>query len=105
MRTYAFLFPLVLGFLLGGASAFTAASSRRWGERRGQMATMILRNALGIPLWIFGFVLAWRAPAPFPFIPGGAVPAPGGLLLAVRAGAGIWGALPSGPGPPLAAGG
>src|SRR3989304_2719198 len=55
MRTYAFLFPLVLGFLLGGASAFTAAFSRRWGERRGQMATMILRNALGIPLWIFGY--------------------------------------------------
>ena len=93
VKTYAFLIPLLLGFALGGASAFTAAYSRRWGERRGQMATMILRNALGIPLWIFGFVLAWRAPAPFPFIPGGAVPALGWLLIAVGAVPVIWGHL------------
>src|SRR3989304_1169398 len=100
MRTYAFLFPLVLGFVLGGAIAFTAAFSRRWGERRGQRATMILRNALGIPLWIFGYILAWRAAAPFLFAPGGAVPALGWLLIVVGAGPGIWGPLRLGRGHP-----
>ena len=93
VKTYAFLIPLLLGFALGGASAFTAAFSRRWGERRGQMATMILRNALGIPLWIFGYILAWRAPAPFLFAPGRAVPALGWLLIAVGAVPVIWGHL------------
>ena len=93
MRTYAFLFPLVLGFVLGGASAFTAAFSRRWGERRGQMATMILRNALGIPLWIFGYILAWRALAPFLFTPVGALRTLGWLLVAVGAVPVIWGHL------------
>lgn len=90
---YVFLIPLLLGFALGGASAFTAAFSRRWGERRGQMATMILRNALGIPLWIFGYILGWRAPARFLFIPGGAVPVLGWLLIAVGAVPVIWGHL------------
>ena len=93
MRTSAFLFPLVLGFALGGASAFTAAFSRRWGERRGQMATMILRNALGIPLWIFGYILAWRALAPFLFTPVGALRTLGWLLVAVGAVPVIWGHL------------
>src|SRR3989304_4448184 len=93
MRTYAFLFPLVLGFVLGGASAFTAASSRRWGERGGQVASIFQRYALGIPLWIFGYILAWRAAAPFLFVPGGAVPALGWLLIAVGAVPVIWGHL------------
>ena len=63
---YRFLIPLLLGFALGGASAFTAAFSRLWGERGGRMATMVLRNLLAIPLWLFGFVLAWRTAAPSP---------------------------------------
>src|SRR3972149_10254993 len=98
MRTSAFLFPLVLGFALGGASAFTAAFSRRWGERRGQMATMILRNALGIPLWIFGYILAWRAAAPFLFVPRRGGAAAGGGALHPAAGGARAGAAAAGAG-------
>jgi protein-S-isoprenylcysteine O-methyltransferase Ste14 len=46
------------------ASAFTAAYSRRLGEQRGQLASVILRNVLGIPLLGTAFVLAARRPAP-----------------------------------------
>lgn len=56
---------ILIGFALVGASAFTAAYSRWWGEKGGQLATVILRNLLGIPLWVAGFVLAWLAPSPF----------------------------------------
>ena len=59
-----FLVPLVLGFVLAGASAFTAAYSRWWGERGGKLATSILRNFLGIPLWYIGLFFAWLQPAP-----------------------------------------
>jgi len=55
-----FLVPLVLGFALDAASAFTAGFSRRWGERRGQQVTFILRNVFGIPLWVVGLGLAVR---------------------------------------------
>lgn len=60
---YRFFIPFLLGFALAGASAFTAAYSRLWGERAGQLISSLLRNVLGIPLWFFGFVLAWLAPA------------------------------------------
>lgn len=90
---YWFLAPLLLGFTLGWASAFTTVYSRRWGERGGQMATMILRNALAIPLWIAGFVLAWLAPAPLLFIPSSATQALSWLLIAVGSIPVIWGHL------------
>ena len=61
------IFFIVAGFALVGASAFTAYYSKLWGERGGQMATIILRNLLGIPLWFTGFVLAWLEPSPFLF--------------------------------------
>ena len=49
--------PLLLGFALGGASAFTAAFSRLWGEAgAGGWPRWFLRNWLAIPLWLFGFV-------------------------------------------------
>lgn len=67
---YGFLIPLVLGFVLAGASAFTAIYSRWCGERGGKIATSILRNFLGIPLWYIGLILAWLQPAPSLFIPG-----------------------------------
>ncbi len=66
---YLFLIPLLLGFALGGASAFTAAYSRWWGQRRGALATSVLRNFLGIPLWLVGYILAWVQHAPFLFNP------------------------------------
>ena len=65
---FFFLTPLMLGFVLAGASAFTAAYSRWWGEGGGRIATSILRNLLGIPLWLLGFFLAWIQPAA-PFFP------------------------------------
>jgi len=64
------IFFIVTGFALVGASAFTAYYSKLWGEKGGQLVTMILRNLLGIPLWFTGFVLAWLAPSPFLFNPG-----------------------------------
>jgi len=77
---YLFLFPLLLGFALAGASAFTAAYSRWWGERRGKWATSILRNFLGIPLWMVGLMLAWIETAPMLFAAGGVAEALGWLL-------------------------
>lgn len=61
---YLFLLPLLAGFLLNAASAFTTFYSQRWGERRGQVASALLRNILGIPLWVVGLILAFRTPAP-----------------------------------------
>lgn len=78
---YLFLIPLLLGFALAGASAFTAAYSRRWGARGGMLVTVILRNFLGIPLYFFGLVLAWRAPVPLLFDPGNAARALGWALI------------------------
>jgi len=59
-----FLIPLLLGFALNGASAFTAAYSRRWGERAGQWVSLLLRNVVGVPLWVIGLGLAVRTPSP-----------------------------------------
>ena len=38
--------------------------------RGGQIASSVLRNLLGIPLYFLGLVLAWQAPAPLLFDPG-----------------------------------
>ena len=62
-----FLIPLIFGFVFAGASAFTAAYSRRFGERGGTIITAILRNLLGIPLWIIGYVWAWLIPSQWVF--------------------------------------
>ncbi|MCL5998121.1 MAG: hypothetical protein M1546_19025 [Chloroflexi bacterium] len=59
-----FLVPLLLGFAFNSASAFTAAYSRRWGERRGQRISLLLRDIAGIPLWVVGLGLAMRTPSP-----------------------------------------
>jgi protein-S-isoprenylcysteine O-methyltransferase Ste14 len=67
---FLFLLPLLTGFLFAGASVFTSAYSRRWGERGGQLATNLLRNFLGIPLYMLGLVLAWRTDVPLLFVPG-----------------------------------
>ncbi len=61
---FYFLIPLLLGFTLNVASAFTTAWSRRWGERRGRQITAVLRNVLGIPVWVVGLGLAIRTPSP-----------------------------------------
>jgi protein-S-isoprenylcysteine O-methyltransferase Ste14 len=86
-----FLIPLLLGFALAGASAFTAAYSRWWGERSGQIASSILRNLLGIPLWMLGLLLAWLQPARFLFLPGTVVKVLGWLLIIAGSVLAIWG--------------
>jgi protein-S-isoprenylcysteine O-methyltransferase Ste14 len=60
---YLFLLPLLLGFVSDWASAFTTAYARRWGERRGQALTFLLRMVSGIPLWFIGLVVAIRMPS------------------------------------------
>jgi protein-S-isoprenylcysteine O-methyltransferase Ste14 len=77
-----FLIPLLLGFVLDWASAFTAVYSDRLGERRGQLTSAVLRNVLGIPLWVLGLVLAMRTPAPALLAPNAAANAVGWLLIA-----------------------
>jgi protein-S-isoprenylcysteine O-methyltransferase Ste14 len=64
-----FIVPLLIGFGLNWASAFTAAYSRRWGESGGRLASAILRNVLGIPVWVVGLVLALQEPSPPLFQP------------------------------------
>lgn len=85
------LYLIITGFALVGASAFTAAFSRWWGEKGGQMATIIFRNLLGIPLWFTGFVLAWLEPSPFLFKPGLWIQPLGVLLIIAGAVPFIWG--------------
>jgi len=90
---YIFVIPLLLGFVLCGASSFTTAYSQRWGERGGQLATSVLRNGLGIPLWLFGFIWAWRVAAPLLFKPGEGTAALGWLLILAGSIPVIWGHL------------
>jgi len=78
-----FLIPLLAGFVFNAASAFTAAFCKRWGERRGQVVTALLRNVLGIPLWVVGLGLAVRARSPALFTTSAPLEAVGWLLLAL----------------------
>lgn len=81
-RMGAFLIPLLLGFACDSASAFTAAFSRRWGAEHGQWATFVLRNVLGIPLWVIGLGVAVRSPSPVLFATPVLLEALGWVLLA-----------------------
>lgn len=85
------LFFIITGFTLAGASAFTAYYSKLWGERGGQVATIILRNLLGIPIGFTGFVLAWLSPSPLLFTANPAVKFFGWFLIIAGAIPFIWG--------------
>ncbi len=76
---------LLAGFTLDAASAFTTAFSRWWGESRGRLATFILRNVVGIPLWVVGLILAVRSPSPPVFGASGALEVLAGVLLGLGA--------------------
>jgi protein-S-isoprenylcysteine O-methyltransferase Ste14 len=78
---HAFLIPLLAGFGFNAASAFTTAFSRRWGERRGQLVTGVLRNVLGIPVWVAGLLLAVRTPSPALFAASATAEGAGFVLL------------------------
>ncbi|MGA2381836.1 MAG: methyltransferase [Gemmatimonadales bacterium] len=77
-----FLVPLLIGFALNVASAYTAEWSARWGERRGELVTAVLRNVLGIPVWAVGLILAVRTASPALFTVAPALEMVGWLLLA-----------------------
>jgi protein-S-isoprenylcysteine O-methyltransferase Ste14 len=57
---YVFLVPLMAGFTLNCASAFTTAFSRRFGSRNSQIICFILRMVIAMPLWFLGLVMAMR---------------------------------------------
>ena len=80
---YVFLIPLMAGFIFHSASAFTAVYSQRWGEARGRFLTIALRDLLGIPAWLLGFVLAARMEAPRFLPPSGAQNLLAWILVAV----------------------
>lgn len=88
---FLFLIPLLLGFTLVGASAFTASYSHWWGQRGGEWASSILRNFLGIPIWVIAFIVGWRQPAQFLLTPGAATDTLGGLLIIAGSAPFIWG--------------
>lgn len=91
INSFLFSFPLLLGFALVGASAFTAAYSRWWGGRRGELVTSILRNYLGIPLGVLGLVLAWLQPATSLFSAGWIAKSLGWLLVIAGSIPLVWG--------------
>ena len=66
---FLFLIPLLVGFTLNSASAFTTFYSRRLGERRGRLVSAILRDVLGIPVWVIGYIMAVREPSTYLFNP------------------------------------
>ena len=84
------LIPLLLGFAFNSASAFTATFSCRWGAKRGPWVTFVLRNVLGIPLWVIGLGLAVRSPSPVLFAAPALLEALGWVLLAVGCGVQLW---------------
>jgi protein-S-isoprenylcysteine O-methyltransferase Ste14 len=55
---YTYLIPLLIGFTFNAASAFTTSYSRHLGERGGRVVCIILRDILGIPVWVVGYALA-----------------------------------------------
>jgi protein-S-isoprenylcysteine O-methyltransferase Ste14 len=63
MTKFLFLIPLIAGFASNLSSAFTFYYSNRWGARAGTFITIILRDVLGIPVWVAGFVLALKEPS------------------------------------------
>lgn len=81
--TIRWLIPLLLGFGINAASAFTTAYSRWWGERGGRLVTALLRKVLGIPLWVVGLILVVRSPSRTLFVTSSAALSAGFVLLAV----------------------
>jgi protein-S-isoprenylcysteine O-methyltransferase Ste14 len=88
---FYFLLPLLVGFALNWASAFTHFYSERWGDRRGRLASFVLRNILGIPVWVYGLALAARSSAALLFNPSLVTQGLGWLLLVAGTIPMIWG--------------
>lgn len=87
----SYLVPLIAGFVFSSLSAFTAFYSRLFGERGGRAVTSVMRNAVGIPLWLWGFALAWLRPSPLYFIPMRWVRIAGAVLVIIGCVPIVWG--------------
>lgn len=81
----SWLIPLLIGFGFNAASAFTTAYSRWWGDRAGRVVTALLRNVLGIPVWVIGLLLAASAPSGALFTPPAVVRFVGWTLMSLGA--------------------
>jgi len=66
---FLFLAPLLIGFTFNSASAFTSYYSRQLGERGGRLVSTILRDMLGIPVWVIGYIMAVRAASAYLYKP------------------------------------
>jgi protein-S-isoprenylcysteine O-methyltransferase Ste14 len=66
---FLFLIPLLLGFIFNSASAFTSLYSSRLGVRGGRLASIFLRDVIGMPVWVFGYGMATIATSPRLFNP------------------------------------
>jgi len=87
---YLFLIPLLGGFAFNWASAFTDFYSRRFGDRSGRLISFITRNILGIPVWVVGLILAFRASTSLLFVPDLIINILGWLLIAAGTIPMIW---------------
>jgi protein-S-isoprenylcysteine O-methyltransferase Ste14 len=67
---YAFTVLVLIGFVCHMASAFTSVYSTKWGERKGTLVTILLRDIFGIPVWGSGFALAAIVKSPLLYSPG-----------------------------------
>lgn len=93
MRLIVAFALLLTGFACNAASASTTSFSARWGERRGRLVTGVLRNLLGIPVWVVGLLLAVRAPSPPLFARGAATELLAWLLLLAGSALQVWALL------------
>jgi protein-S-isoprenylcysteine O-methyltransferase Ste14 len=66
---FLFLVPLLTGFFFNCASAFTSYYSKLLGERWGRITCVVLRDVLGIPVWVIGYVMAVRTPSAYLYNP------------------------------------
>jgi protein-S-isoprenylcysteine O-methyltransferase Ste14 len=80
-----FVILLAIGFICNLASAFTSALSTKWGERKGALVTVLLRDVFGIPVWGLGFAAAALTASPLLFTPMLWSAITGGLLVAAGA--------------------
>lgn len=90
---FLFIVPLLIGFTLNLASAFTTKYTHILGERGGRIATFVLRVILGIPLWVLGLSIAIAISSPFAFPPGLVTDLLGRLLGLLSSVLVIWGLL------------
>jgi protein-S-isoprenylcysteine O-methyltransferase Ste14 len=58
---FQFLIPILIGFSFNTASVFTTRYAHWFGVRGGRLVSIIMRDVLGIPVWVLGYVMAVRA--------------------------------------------